>query len=50
MEEGGYDCKNLEFNTDDYDDDIDDLDDKLPMVPDEPTQRIASNLSKHLHN
>ena len=52
MAEGGYDCENLEFDTDDYGDDIDHLrlDDKLPTVPDEPTQRIASNLSKHLHN
>ena len=49
MTEGGYDCENLEFDTVDYDDGIDDLGDKLPMVPDEPTQRIASNQSKHLN-
>ena len=48
MAEDGYDFENPEFDRDDYDDDIDDLDDKLPLVPDEPTQRIISNQSKTL--
>ena len=38
------------MNRDDYDDDIDDLDNKLPMVPDEPTQRIALNQSQTLED
>ena len=46
MAEGEYDFEDLEFDRDDYDDDIDDLDDKLPMIPGEPTQRIAANQSQ----
>ena len=46
MAEGGYDFENQEFKRDDYDNGIDALDDKIPMVSDEPTQRIALYQSK----
>ena len=45
MAEDGYDFGSPEFDRDDYDGDIDD---KLPMVPDDDTQRIASNQSCHI--
>ena len=50
MAEGGFDFENPEFDRDNYDDDYDndDIDNKLPMVPDEVTQRIALNQSRHL--
>ena len=44
---GGYDFGNPEFDRDDYDDDGD-IDDKLPMMPDDDTQRIALNQSCHI--
>ena len=50
MSEGGYDFENPEFDRGDYDKDTDDLDDKLPMVPDEPTQRMALNQSQTLED
>ena len=50
MAEGGYDFENPDFDRDDYDKDTDDLDDKLPMVPDEPTQRMAFNQSQTLED
>ena len=50
MAEGGYDFENIEFDREDYDKDKDDLDDKLPMVPDEPTQRMALNQSQTLED
>ena len=50
MAEGGYDFGNPEFDRRDYDDDDGDIDDKLPMVPDDGTQRIALNQSSHIAN
>ena len=42
----GFDFENPIFDRDDYDDD--DIDDRLPMVPDEDTQRITLNQSGHI--
>ena len=50
MSEGGYDFENPEFDRNDYDKDTDDPDDKLPMVLDEPTQRMALNQSQTLED
>ena len=41
-----FDFENLTFDRDDYDDD--DIDDRLPMVPDEDTQRLTLNQSCHI--